>query len=168
MRNLQRDRFILVATVMALALIMALLPSSATRWMPEVERAAQAAGVPVPLFRALVRQESAFNHWAVSPRGAIGLAQLMPDTARSLGVNPHDPRANLRGGAIYLRRMLDRFGDVRTALMAYNWGPTNVARWIKGGRDPARVPKETRAYLAGIEAYGGFKSRPAAGGTASR
>ncbi len=161
MTSTWREELVLAATLAAVALICALLPSGAARWMPEVERAATAAGIPVPLFQALVRQESGFRHWAVSRKGAIGLAQLMPDTARGLGVNPYDPRANLRGGALYLRRMLDEFGDVRTALMAYNWGPGRVQAWIRRGRDPAKVPAETRAYLAGIKAHGGFARRVA-------
>ena len=98
------------------------------------------------LIEALVWQESRWNARAVSPVGARGLAQLMPGTARDLGVNPDDPFANLEGGARYLRMQLDRFdGDVEKALAAYNAGPGRVAR--AGGIPRIR---ETQNYVAAI------------------
>ena len=91
-------------------------------------------------------QESRWNPQAVSPKGAIGLAQLMPATARDLGVNPADPVANLTGGARYLRYLLDTFdGDVEKALAAYNAGPGRVR---SAGGVPAIA--ETRNYVASI------------------
>ena len=79
------------------------------------------------LIEALVWQESRWRENAVSPVGARGLAQLMPGTARDLGVDPDDPFANLEGGARYLREQLDRFdGDLEKALAAYNAGPDAV------------------------------------------
>lgn len=98
------------------------------------------------LIEALVWQESRWRPGAVSPVGARGLAQLMPGTARELGVNPDDPYANLEGGARYLRAQMDRFGgDVEKALAAYNAGPGRVIR--SGG-----VPRirETQQYVAAI------------------
>ncbi|MCM0000542.1 MAG: lytic transglycosylase domain-containing protein [Erythrobacter sp.] len=98
------------------------------------------------LLEALVWQESRWNENAVSPVGAQGLAQLMPGTARYLGVDPRDPFANLEGGARYLREQLDRFGgDIEKALAAYNAGPGRVER--SGG-----VPniRETKQYVAAI------------------
>ena len=98
------------------------------------------------LIEALVWQESRWNSAAVSPKGARGLSQLMPGTARYLGVNPDDPLANLEGGARYLREQLDRFdGDLERALAAYNAGPGRVER--AGG-----IPKirETQTYVASI------------------
>lgn len=98
------------------------------------------------LIEALVWQESRWNAAAVSPKGARGLAQLMPDTARYLGVDADDPYANLEGGARYLREQLDRFdGDLERALAAYNAGPGRVER--AGG-----IPKirETQIYVASI------------------
>lgn len=98
------------------------------------------------LIEALVWQESRWRTGAVSPVGARGLAQLMPGTARELGVNPADPFANLEGGARYLRAQMDRFGgDVEKALAAYNAGPGRVIR--SGG-----VPRirETQGYVAAI------------------
>lgn len=98
------------------------------------------------LIEALVWQESRWNASARSPVGARGLAQLMPGTARYLGVNPDDPFANLEGGARYLREQLDRFdGDIEKALAAYNAGPGRV---IAAGGIP-RI-RETQGYVAAI------------------
>lgn len=98
------------------------------------------------LIEALVWQESRWRSGAVSPVGARGLAQLMPGTARELGVDPSDPFANLEGGARYLRAQMDRFGgDVEKALAAYNAGPGRV---IRSGGVPAI--RETRNYVAAI------------------
>ena len=88
--------------------------------------AAQRHNVPEELFLRLVHQESRWNPGAVSPVGARGLAQLMPETALLLGVDINDPQQNLEGGARYLRMMYDRFGSWRLALAAYNAGPGAV------------------------------------------
>jgi soluble lytic murein transglycosylase-like protein len=98
------------------------------------------------LLEAVVWQESRWRANAVSPVGARGLAQLMPGTAREMGVNPDDPFANLEGGARYLREQLDRFdGDVEKALAAYNAGPGRVE--AAGGIPRIR---ETQLYVASI------------------
>ncbi|WP_324740438.1 lytic transglycosylase domain-containing protein [Tsuneonella sp. CC-YZS046] len=98
------------------------------------------------LIEALVWQESRWRANAVSPAGARGLAQLMPGTARELGVDPSDPYANLEGGARYLRAQLDRFdGDVEKALAAYNAGPGRV---IAANGIP-RI-RETQHYVTAI------------------
>jgi soluble lytic murein transglycosylase-like protein len=111
-----------------------------------LEASAARYNVSPHLLAALVWQESRWHVGAVSPKGAIGLAQLMPATARQLAVDPRDPQANLDGGAHYLRLMLDQFGG-RTdlALAAYNAGARRVLR--QGG-----VPQiaETRAYVSSI------------------
>jgi soluble lytic murein transglycosylase-like protein len=91
--------------------------------------AARRHNVPEDLFLRLVRQESNFHPAAVSSKGAIGLAQLMPGTARLLRVNPHDPRQNLEGGARYLSMQYRKFGDWRLALAAYNAGPGAVEKY---------------------------------------
>jgi len=98
------------------------------------------------LIEALVWQESRWRDNARSPAGARGLAQLMPGTARYLGVDPDDPQSNLEGGARYLREQLDRFdGDLEKALAAYNAGPGRVVR--SGGIPRIR---ETQVYVASI------------------
>lgn len=85
-----------------------------------VTEVAKREGVPVNIFSALVKAESGGNQNAKSPAGAIGLAQLMPNTAKGLGVDPYDPVQNLTGGARYLKQQYDRFGDWGLALAAYN------------------------------------------------
>jgi len=107
--------------------------------------AARRHRVPEDLFLALVRTESNFRPAAKSSKGAIGLAQLMPHTARGLGVNPHDPGQNLEGGARYLSQQYRRFGDWRLALAAYNAGPEAVERYR--GVPPYR---ETQQYVRAI------------------
>jgi soluble lytic murein transglycosylase-like protein len=107
--------------------------------------AARRHGIPEDLFLRLVQTESGWNPGAVSPKGATGLAQLMPGTARMLGVKIDDPAQNLDGGARYLRMMHDRFGSWRLALAAYNAGPEAVARH---GDIPSYA--ETVAYVKAI------------------
>lgn len=91
--------------------------------------AARRHSIPEDLFLRLVLTESNFRPAAKSSKGAIGLAQLMPTTAALLGVNPHDPKQNLEGGARYLRQQYLKFGDWRLALAAYNAGPGAVERY---------------------------------------
>jgi soluble lytic murein transglycosylase-like protein len=91
--------------------------------------AAQRHQIPEDLFLRLVQQESGWNPNAVSVKGALGLAQLMPQTARGLGVDPRDVMQNLEGGARYLKTQYDKFGDWRLALAAYNAGPEAVERY---------------------------------------
>lgn len=85
-------------------------------------------GVPEDLFLRLVQQESGWNAGAVSPKGATGLAQLMPGTAKLLRVDINDPHQNLEGGARYLSMMYNKFGSWRLALAAYNAGPQAVEK----------------------------------------
>jgi soluble lytic murein transglycosylase-like protein len=118
------------------------------QWRGHVAYLAAKYDVSPRLIEAMVWQESRWRTNALSPAGARGLAQLMPGTARDLGVNPDDPVANLEGGVRYLRQQLDTFdGDVEKALAAYNAGPARVAR--AGG-----VPniRETQNYVATIMA----------------
>jgi hypothetical protein len=111
-----------------------------------VRRIAREQGIDENQFLALVYQESRFNPCAKSAAGAIGLAQLMPGTASDLGVSPYKIEENLRGGALYFRRLLRDFhGNVPLALAAYNSGPGNVENY--GGIPPFR---ETQAYVRNI------------------
>lgn len=98
------------------------------RFQEMARAAARRHNVPEDLFLRLVRTESNFQPAAVSSKGAIGLAQLMPGTARLLKVNPHDPQQNLEGGARYLAMQYRKFGDWRLALAAYNAGPGAVEK----------------------------------------
>ncbi|WP_375571111.1 lytic transglycosylase domain-containing protein [Seohaeicola saemankumensis] len=104
--------------------------------------AARRHGVPEDLFLKLVQQESGFNPKARSHKGALGLAQLMPETARQLRVDPLDPYQNLDGGARYLMQQYRTFGNWRLALAAYNAGPGAVQK--HGGVPPFR---ETQNYV---------------------
>ena len=115
---------------------------------PVVDRAAASAGVSAQLVRAVIMQESAFNPCAVSAKGAQGLMQLMPATARDFGVsNPFDPKQNVEAGAGLLRQLLDKYGgDISLALSAYNAGSTRVD---KTGKVPA-IP-ETINYVRSIQ-----------------
>lgn len=115
-------------------------------WRAHLVGAAQAAAISPALLEALVWQESRWHPQAVSSAGAVGLGQLMPGTARTLGVDPRDPVANLRASARYLRGLLDRFdGNLEWALAAYNAGPARVER---AGGVPAIA--ETRAYVRAV------------------
>jgi len=95
-------------------------------YLEVAKAAARKHGVPEDLFLRLVQQESGWNPVAVSTKGATGLAQLMPDTAKHLGVDANDAEENLDGGARYLRMMFDKFGTWELALAAYNAGPGAV------------------------------------------
>jgi soluble lytic murein transglycosylase-like protein len=134
------------------------------RYFQQMADAACGAGVPVELFDALIIQESRYNPLAVSIKGASGLTQLMPATARSLGVfDRWSVSQNLLGGARYLRKQLDTFGNWAHALGAYNAGPGNVTKY--GGVPPFR---ETRGYvrtiLSSIDSYQQSRGRTAYGG----
>lgn len=114
-------------------------------YLDVAKAAARRHDVPEEMFLKLVQQESGWNIGAVSPKGATGLAQLMPGTAKRLGVDIDDPTDNLEGGARYLRMMYDRFGSWRLALAAYNAGPEAVEKF--GGIPPF---DETKNYVIAI------------------
>lgn len=116
------------------------------RYAAKVRELAQRFDLSENLIEALVWQESRWRESAVSHAGARGLAQLMPGTARDLGVDPDDPLQNLEGGARYLREQLDRFdGNLEKALAAYNAGPGRVMR-----ADGIPDIRETRDYVTAI------------------
>ena len=114
-----------------------------------IERAATAYALDPALVKAVIAAESNFDPRATSHKGAQGLMQLMPKTARGLGVsNPYSPQDNVLGGARYLREMLDRYGDMSRAIAAYNAGPTAVDRYR--GVPPYR---ETQKYVTRVLHY---------------
>jgi len=129
---------------------------------------AQKYGIDPDLFVRQIQAESAFRPDAVSSAGAIGLGQLMPATAKELGVDPTDPVQNLEGAARYMKQQLDRFGDPALALAAYNAGPSRVAKangvpnitetqnYVakilggKGGAAMAQEPQKPQGLLGGL------------------
>lgn len=123
-----------------------------TLYEPLIRRAEARYRLPPRLLQALVWQESRFNPMAISPAGAAGLAQLMPATARELGVtNRHDPAQNIDGGARYLRQMLDKFGAIHLALAAYNAGPGAVRKAggvPRNGETPNYVKRVLERWVA--------------------
>lgn len=126
--------------------VVARLPPSEQPFEDAVGEAARRHRLDPKLLHALVTVESAYHANAVSPAGAAGLTQLMPRTARAMGVGDRfNPSSNLSGGADYLARQLLRFGDLRLALAAYNAGPQRVAQL-------GRVPdiRETQDYVNSV------------------
>jgi soluble lytic murein transglycosylase-like protein len=121
------------------------LPAAGQPWAALIAEIAHTNGVDGRLMAALVWTESSFNPGAVSPAGAIGLAQLMPGTAAMLGVDPWVPEENLDGGSRYLRTQMDNFGSIELGLAAYNAGPGAVAYY--GGIPPFA---ETQLYVVRV------------------
>lgn len=115
-------------------------------WKRIIRKASRAHGLPEELIASVISTESAFQARALSPKGAQGAMQIMPETQEELGLtDPYDAEANVMAGCAYLRRQFDRFGTLDLALAAYNAGPGNVLR--HGGIPPF---PETRDYIRRI------------------
>jgi len=140
---------------------------SASAYASLIKNAAQASGLDEGLIKAVISTESSYRPDAVSSAGAMGLMQLMPGTASSLGVSDaFDPAQNISGGSRYLRSLLDRFGDIRLALAAYNTGPSRIA--VLGITDPddpaqyAKISDGVRGYVAKVlNKYGAYQTEEA-------
>ncbi|MBW2662548.1 MAG: lytic transglycosylase domain-containing protein [Deltaproteobacteria bacterium] len=119
---------------------------SETRFGGIINHASIKYGVDPELIKAVIKAESDFDANCTSPKGAMGLMQLMPETAKELGVkNCYSPVENITAGTCYLKNLLDRYdGNIPLALAAYNWGMGNVER------HPDKLPQETRTYIARI------------------
>jgi soluble lytic murein transglycosylase-like protein len=126
------------------------------RYEPIIQEHAARHSLRPDLIRAVIQVESGFNPRARSPKGAMGLMQLMPETARELGVvNAYDPVDNIRGGTAYLRRLIDRYqGNEELALAAYNAGSSAVDRYGRA------VPpfRETRDYVKKVGSASGSRA----------
>ncbi|NSY41896.1 lytic transglycosylase domain-containing protein [Agrobacterium tumefaciens] len=129
--------------------------AAADPYAAHIAEASKRFGIPERWIRAVLRAESAGDVRAISPAGAIGLMQVMPDTwaelrvRYDLGRNPYDPRDNILAGTAYLREMWDRYGDTTAMLAAYNAGP---ARYDQHRATRRPLPAETRAYVASLAA----------------
>lgn len=138
---------------------------------PEVDalivKYSQEMGIDPNIARAVAMQESGGRQDVVSPAGAIGTFQLMPDTAKELGVDPHDLDQNIRGGIQYLKQMHDRYGgNWDRALYAYNWGPGNMDAYLQTGKglDGRPMPSETLNYVPGVRGRLSGGQQPAVAG----
>ena len=139
-------------------------PLSGGKWDSKLRAAAEKYDLDPSVLIATMKQESGGNEGAVSPKGAQGLLQLMPGTARDLGVDPTDPDQNIDGGARYLSQQIEKFGSVAKGLAAYNAGPGAVAsaqRKADAAGKPdewlSYLPAETRDYVPSIIKRAGIK-----------
>lgn len=120
------------------------------KYTPYIKQVAQTHGVSPALVKAVIKVESGFNPYAVSSVGAVGLMQVLPETAKRVGVtNPHEPRANIVAGVKYLKKLLVMFeNDEVLAVAAYNSGPGKVRKY--GGVPPY---KQTRVFVSRVMTY---------------
>lgn len=118
-------------------------------------------GGGLPLIDAVIKAESNGNQSAVSPKGAVGLGQIMPGTAKGLGGDPKNPVHNVAMAQTLLGRLQQKYGNDQHALAAYNWGEGNVDKWLKSGADPSKLPAETQKYIATVQRLSGGAQKPA-------
>jgi hypothetical protein len=151
--NPWRDNLIAIvrAILLALALTHAGHAQAANDFCPVVEQEAQKNGLPIEFFTRLIWKESRFDPDAISPAGAQGVAQFMPNTASSRGLlNPFEPIEALRESASYLHELVQSFGNLGLAAAAYNAGPGRLAHWLAGQGD---LPPETVDYVLAVTGH---------------
>ncbi len=132
--------------------------ANSTSYDSIIEAASKTYGLDADLIRAVIQAESSYNQNAVSSAGAEGLMQLMPRTAASLGVtDSFDAQQNIFAGTQYLKQQLERFGDIRLALAAYNTGPSRVASYGISDVDDAaqytKISASVRGYVTKVLSY---------------
>jgi soluble lytic murein transglycosylase-like protein len=134
------------------------LPVTAEEVETSIQTAAKKNTLSTALIKAVIKQESGFRPCAVSPKGAQGLMQLMPETAKQMHLaDPFDPDKNIEAGAAYLKQMLDRYkGDLRLALVAYNAGPARADQPKTPADNAVAYPLATQNYVAGVFAQLGI------------
>jgi Transglycosylase SLT domain len=127
------------------------LANPSTPYQSDIEASANKYGVDSNTLARLLYQESSFRENAVSPAGARGIAQFMPETAARYGVDVRNPQSSIEGAAHYMSDLSRQFGgNTGLALAGYNWGEKNVAQWMAAGANPAAMPQETRNYVRAI------------------
>src|SRR5262245_17660591 len=125
------------------------LQKRAEPYAPIIQQSAQQYGVSPDLLTRQIDAESSFDPFSRSNKGAIGISQFIPSTARQEGVNPFDPNSSISGQARYMSKLTNKFGNEGLALAAYNWGEGAVNNWLaRGANGP--VPKETKDYVMKI------------------
>jgi soluble lytic murein transglycosylase-like protein len=136
----------------------ACLPVAVDEVETTIQTAAKKNALSTALIKAVIKQESGFRPCAVSPKGAQGLMQLTPETAKQMHLaDPFDPDKNIEAGAAYLKQMLDRYkGDLRLALVAYNAGPARADQPKTAADNAIAYPLETQNYVAGVFAQLGI------------
>lgn len=131
--------------------ITTILKNPSAPYQPMINDSASRYGVDPTMLARQLYQESGFRTNAVSPAGAEGIAQFMPQTAARYGVNTRDPQSSIEGAAHYMGDLTKQFGgNTGLALAGYNWGEGNVAKWMASGANPAAMPMETRNYVRSI------------------
>lgn len=147
------DRMSLLLVAAASAYVAPAQAGVLDKWQAHIAEASKRFGVPANWIRAVIMAESGGDVRAVSPKGAMGLMQLMPDTwndmraAHGLGADPFDVRANILAGTAYLKALHDRFG-YPAVFAAYHAGPARYEDHLRTGKP---LPSATRAYIAGLE-----------------
>lgn len=120
-------------------------------WGGLIQSVSAKSGVPEPVLNGVIKTESNYNQDAFNKKsGAAGAAQFMPGTAKQYGVNPWNAESSVHGAGAYLSDLHKQFGNWGLAVAAYNWGPGNVQKWLRGGADPAAMPKETQNYVQSV------------------